>query len=140
MCSIIVTRVTRVDYIFLNFLKLIYKCQINTRRRFVNSPFKLRHVILRLLYVPGGPAAPFARNVACHGILVKYFSVFKIYYVLLVFLRFIKISVTSRVSDKPVCHGGAKVRYGCPRSITIISMFCYGLLRSVAVSCVLTKV
>ena len=31
------------------------------------------------------------------------------------------ISVTNRGSDKPVCHGGAKVRYGCPRSITIIS-------------------
>ena len=41
--------------------------------------------------------------------------------------------------DKPVYHGGAKVRYGLPRSITIISTFYYGLLRSVAVSCVLTK-
>ena len=33
------------------------------------------------------------------------------------------ISVTSRGSEKPVCHGGAKVRYGCPRSITIIRHF-----------------
>ena len=49
------------------------------------------------------------------------------------------ISVISRGSDKPVCNGGAKVRYGYPRSITIISTFYYGLLRSVAVSCVLTK-
>ena len=44
------------------------------------------------------------------------------------------MSVTSRGSDKPVCHGGAKVRYGCPRSITIISTlrpvtFCCGQLR-----------
>ena len=86
------------------------------------------------------PAAPFARNVACRGILVKYFSVFKIYYVLLSFLMLHYDIVTSRGSDKPVCHGGAKVRYGCPRSITIISMFYYGLLRSFAISCVLTKV
>ena len=56
-----------------------------------------------------------------------------------VFLRCFTISVTSRGSDKPVCHGGSKVRDGCPRSITIISTFYYGLLRSVAVSCVLTK-
>ena len=49
------------------------------------------------------------------------------------------ISVISRGSDKPVCNGGAKVRNGYPRSITIISTFYYGLLRSVAVSCVLTK-
>ena len=40
---------------------------------------------------------------------------------------------------KPVCHGGTKVRYRYPRSITIISTFYYGLLRAVAVSCVLTK-
>ena len=56
-----------------------------------------------------------------------------------VFLRCITISITSRGSDKPVCHGGAKVRYGCPRSITIINTFYHGLLRSFAVSCVLTK-
>ena len=82
------------------------------------------------------PAAPFARNVACRGILVIYFSVFKIYYV---FLRCITISVTSRGSYKPVCHGDAMLGYGHPRSITIISTFYYGLLCSDAVSCVLTK-
>ena len=56
-----------------------------------------------------------------------------------VILRLHYVPVTSRGSDKPVCHGGAKVRYGYPRSITIISTFYYGLLRFVAVSCVLTK-
>ena len=30
------------------------------------------------------------------------------------------VSVTSRGSDKPVCHGGAKVRYGYPRSVMVI--------------------
>ena len=91
---------------------------------------------------PAAPAAPFARNVACRGVLVIYFSDFQdllrfvtFCYVL---LRFITISVTSRGRDKPVCHGGAKVRYGYPRSITVISTFYYGMLRSVAVSCVLT--
>ena len=49
------------------------------------------------------------------------------------------ISVTSRGSDKPVCHGAAKVRYGYPRSVTIISTFYYGLLHSYAVRCVLTR-
>ena len=39
-----------------------------------------------------------------------------------------------------MCHGGATVRYGYQRSTTVISTFYYGLLRSVAVSCVLTKV
>ena len=76
---------------------------------------------------PAAPAAPFSRNVACRGILVIYLSIFKIYFV---FLRCITISVTSCGSDKPVCHGGAKVRYGYPRSIKIISTFYYGLLRS----------
>ena len=92
---------------------------------------------------PAAPAAPFARNVACPRVLVIYFSDFQdllrfvtFCYVL---LRCITISVTSRGSDKPVCHGGAKVRYGYPRSITISSTFYYGLLRSVAVSCLLTK-
>ena len=70
------------------------------------------------------PAALFARNVACCGVLVIYFSDFqdllRFYYV---FLRCITISVTSHGSDKPVCHGGAMVRYGYPRSITIISTF-----------------
>ena len=78
---------------------------------------------------PAAPAAPFARNVACRGFLVIH----------LVFLHCITISVTSRGSDKPVCHGGAHVRYGYPRSITIISTFYYGLLLSYAVSGVLTK-
>ena len=64
-----------------------------------------------------------------------YSSVFKIYYVLLSFLMF----VTPHGSAKPVCHGDAKVLYGYPLSIMIISMFYYGLLRSDAVSCILTK-
>ena len=92
---------------------------------------------------PAVPAAPFARNVACREVLVVHFSDFQdlLRFVTFsyVFLRCITISVTSRGSDKPVCHVGAKVRYGYPRSITIISTFYYGLLRSVAVSCVLTK-
>ena len=89
---------------------------------------------------PAAPAAPFARNVACRGVLVIHFSDFQdLNTFCYVFLRCITISVTSRGSDKPVCHGCAKVRYGYPRSITIISTFYYGLLRSVAVSCVLTK-
>ena len=87
---------------------------------------------------PAAPTAPFARNVACRGVLVIYFSVFQDLS-RLVFLRCITVSVTRRGSDKPVCHGGAKVRYGYPRSITIISTFYYGLLRSDAVICVLTK-
>ena len=86
---------------------------------------------------PAAAAAPFARNAACRGILVLYFSAFKTYYVLLSFLYVVRItiSVTSSGSDKPVCHGAAKVRYGCPRSITSISTFCtacYVLMRSVA--------
>ena len=85
---------------------------------------------------PAAPAAPFARKVACRGNLVTYFSVFKIYYVLLSCLTlYYDIG-----SDKPVRHGGAMVHYGYPRSITIIStLYYYGLLRSYAVSCVLTK-
>ena len=46
--------------------------------------------------------------------------------------------MTSRGSDKPVCHGSAKVLQGVPGSYTI-STFYQGLLRSDAVSCVLTK-
>ena len=91
---------------------------------------------------PAVPAAPFARNVACRGVLVLHFSDFQdLLRFVTFFLRCITISVTSRGSDKPVCHGGANVRYGYPRSITITSTFyyMYGLLRSVAVSCVLTK-
>ena len=38
-----------------------------------------------------------------------------------------------------VRYGYPRVRYGYPRSITVISTFYYGLLRSDAVSCVLTK-
>ena len=76
------------------------------------------------------PAAPFARNVACRGVLVIYFSDFQD---LLRFVTF-TIFVTSRGSDKPVCPGGAKVRFGYPRSLTIISTLYYCLLRSVAVS------
>ena len=92
---------------------------------------------------PAAPAAPFARNVACRGVLVIYFSDFqdpsRFVTFSYVFLRCNTISVTNRGSDKPVCHGGATVRYVYPRSITVISTFYYGLLRSVAVSCVLTK-
>ena len=88
---------------------------------------------------PAAPAAPFARNVACRGVLVIYICISLIFKIHHVFLRYITISVTSRGSDKPVCHGGATVRYGYPRSITVINTFFYGLLCSVAVSCVLTK-
>ena len=52
---------------------------------------------------PAATAAPFAQNVVCRGILVICFSVFKIYY---------ESSVTSRGSDKPLCHGDVKVLYG----------------------------
>ena len=62
---------------------------------------------------PAAPAAPFARNVSCRGVLVIYISlIFNIYYVLLRFLTLYYDILTSRGSDKPVCHGGAKVRYG----------------------------
>ena len=92
---------------------------------------------------PVAPAAPFARNVACRGVLIIHFSDFQDLLRFLtfsyVFLRCITISVTSHGSDKPVCHKGAKVRYGYPRSITVISTFYYDLLHSVAVSCVLTQ-
>ena len=54
-------------------------------------------------------------------------------------LHCITISVTSGGSDKLVCHGAAKVCYGYPRSIMIISTFYYGLLRSYAVSFISTK-
>ena len=78
---------------------------------------------------PAALAAPFARNVACRGVLVTHFYDFQCYG----FLRCITISVTSRGSDKPVCHGDAKVhvRYGYPRSLTILRpvTFCCGLLR-----------
>ena len=70
-----------------------------------------------------------SRNFIHHSSIKYYFS------------SSITISVTSRGSDKPVCHGGAKlyVCYGYPRPVAIIITFCYGLLRSYAVSCVLTK-
>ena len=87
-------------------------------------------LILRLHYVP----------VAYRGILVIYFSVFsRSITSCYVFLPWITIPVTNRGSNKPVCHGGTKERYDYPQSITIISTFCYGLLRSDAVSCVLIK-
>ena len=88
---------------------------------------------------PAAPAALFARNVACRGSLVIYSLFSRSIMSCYVFLRCITISVTSRSSDKPVCHGGAEVRYGCPRSVTIISTFYCGLLLSFAVRCVLTK-
>ena len=81
------------------------------------------------------PAAPFARNLACRGISVIYFSVFKICYVLLSFLTLYYEIRSSRGSNRPVCHEGVKVRYGYPRSITIIARSittCYVLTRSVA--------
>ena len=37
---------------------------------------------------PAAPAAPFARNVACRGVLLYISLIFKIYYVLLRFLTF----------------------------------------------------
>ena len=82
---------------------------------------------------PAAPTASFPGNVAYRGILVIYFSVFQIYYVLLSFL-----TLYYDIRNTPVCHGGAKLRYGYPRSITFISTFFYGLLRSDAVSCALT--
>ena len=69
---------------------------------------------------PAAMAAPFARNVACQGILVIFFSVLKIYYVLLSFLTLYYTW----------CHGGATVLYGYPRSIMIIITFYCGLLCS----------
>ena len=80
-------------------------------------------------------AAPFARNVTCRGISVIYFSVFHD------LLRLVKFSygVLRWGSDKPMCHGGARVLYDYPRSITVISTLYYGLLCSDAVYCVLTK-
>ena len=89
-----------------------------------------RRIVLYCVYTmfPAAPAAPFAGNVACCGVLVIDFSDFQD----LLRLRCNTISVTSHGSDKPVCHGGAKVRYGYPRSITVINTFYYGLLRSVA--------
>ena len=84
---------------------------------------------------PAATAAPFARNVACRGIFVIYFSVFKIYYVLLSFLLLYYDIKTRSGSDTPVCHEGAMVLF----TITIISTFYCGLLRSDAVSYVLTK-
>ena len=86
--------------------------------------------------VPAATATPFARNVACRGILVIYLSVFKVYYVL---LSSRTLCYDSRGSDKPVCCGGATVLFGYPRSITIINTFYYSILCSDAGSCVLTK-
>ena len=57
---------------------------------------------------PAAPAAPFARNVACRGSLVKYFSVFKIYYVLLSFLK-PRLHINDFLNDSPrfipISHG-----------------------------------
>ena len=64
---------------------------------------------------PAAPAAPFAINVTCRGVLVIYFSDFQD------LLRFVTISVTSCGSDKPVCHRGAKVCLTMLR----LSMICH---------------
>ena len=75
---------------------------------------------------PAALAAPFARNVARRRILVIYFCFQDL-------LRlFFTISVTSRGSDKPVCHGAAKVRYGYPRLLARSITACYVTMRSVA--------
>ena len=94
--------------------------------------------ILRLRYVPGSPGSPVCskRSVPwnfCHYIVLCFQDLVKFSY------RSVTISVTSRGSDKAVCHGGAMVRYGYPQSITINCTLYYGLLRSYAIICVLIK-
>ena len=103
------------------------------------NPPSFTFFILRIHYVPGGPGRPVCSKRSVPWNFGQIFLCFQDL-LRLVILRCITISITSRGSDKPVCHGGAKVRYGYPLSISIISTFYYGLLRSVAVSCVLTKV
>ena len=89
-------------------------------------------LILRLHYVPGGPGSPVCSK---RSVPWNFGYIFPRFHVLLGFL-----TLYYGIRNKPpVCHGGGKVRYGYPRSITIISTFYYGLLRSVAVSCVLTE-
>ena len=76
---------------------------------------------------PAAPAALFHRNIEFWS----YVSLFsRSITSCQVFLHCVTISTTHLGSDKPVCHGGAKVRYSYPRSVTIISTFFYGLLRS----------
>ena len=83
--------------------------------------------------VPGGPGSPVCSKRSVPWNFSHKFPCFQDPLRLVIFfLRSIMISVTSRGSDKPACHGGAKVSYGCPRSITIISTPYYGLLRSFA--------
>ena len=48
-----------------------------------NNETSSRHLYCVYTIFPAAPAVLFAQNVVCHGILVIYFSVFKIYYVLL---------------------------------------------------------
>ena len=101
-------------------------------------------LIQRLHYDPCGPGRPVcskrSKLVDWCRIILLYISLFTSSITSCqVFLRCITISVTSRGSDKPMRRGGAKVRYGYPRFITIISTFYYDLLRSSAVRCVWTK-
>ena len=91
---------------------------------------------------PSATAALFARNEACRGILVIRIFLFSYYqcdYVVKFSSVVLRYPITNRGSDKPVCHEGAKALCGYLGSITIISTFYYGLLRSDVVSCVLTK-
>ena len=64
---------------------LTYLCHKKFKNDLINHLVDLSslHSMLYCVYsmLPASPAELFARNVACHGILVIYFSVFKIYYV-----------------------------------------------------------
>ena len=84
--------------------------------------------MLRLHYVPGGHGSSVCskRSVPLDVGHCVYISVF---------LRCSTISITGRDGHKPVCHGGAKVLYGYPRSITIISTFFLRNRSALAVNC-----
>ena len=94
---------------------------------------------MRLHYVPVGHGSPICSKRSVPWNLGHIFLSFSrsITSCFLVFLRCITISLTTRGSDKPVCHKGAKEFYGYSRSIMIFIMFYYGLLHSDAVHFVL---
>ena len=79
---------------------------------------------------PAAPAAPFARNVACRGVLVIYFLIFKIYYVLLRFLTLYYDIVISRCVMEALRY--VTVIHDLSRLLARSSTVCYVLLRSVA--------